>query len=223
MAVKIGAITVGQSPRADILPEIAGLCGEVVIEERGALDGLSLEDIGLLAPTPGDYILVTRLRDGTSVHIAKKHIIDRMQRHIDDLIARGAAGILLLCTGEFPPFACGKPVLYPQKLLQHFVAGVAGERAVGVLTPDISQVGQAGRRWVENGARTVVVEPATPYGDPARVAEAAVTLKQRGAELIVMDCIGYTCAMKEQATGLTGLPAVLPRTVAARAVAELFG
>lgn len=222
MAVKIGAITVGQSPRTDILPEIVDLLGDVTIEERGALDGLTLEDIGRLAPAVGDYILVTRLRDGTSVHIAKKYILERMQRHIDDLIAGGAAGILLFCTGEFPPFRCDKPVLYPQKLLQHFVAAIAGDRVVGVLTPDVSQTVQCGSRWLENGVKSVLVEPASPYGDAGKVAEAAVALKEKGAQLLVMDCIGYTCGMKEQAVRLTGLPAVLPRTVAARAVAELF-
>ncbi|MGL5514464.1 MAG: AroM family protein [Sporomusa sp.] len=48
-------------------------------------------------------------------------------------------------------------------------------------------------------------------------------LKQQGAQLVVMDCIGYTCTMKNAVAKLTGLPVVLPRTVAARAVAELFG
>jgi protein AroM len=223
VASKIGAITVGQSPRIDVVSEIINLCGGVELDERGALDGLSDEEIQRLSPEQGDYVLVTRLKDGRSVRIAKKHILTRMQLHIDDLIQQGAAGILLLCTGEFPGFRCSKPILYPQRLLQYFVASVANDKVVGVLSPDASQIPQSSRRWRENGVANVVVQPANPYGDPEQVLDAGKNLKQQGAEVIVMDCIGYTCAMKEQIKQSTGLPVVLPRTIAARTVSELFG
>jgi len=223
MACKIGAITVGQSPRSDVVPEIAGLLGNVELIQWGALDGLTTAEIAKLAPSPGDYVLVTRLKDGTSVHIAKRYILERMQLQINEFIRQGADGILLLCTGEFPGFHCAKPVLYPQRLLQYFVMGTAADRIVGVATPDASQVPQATRRWQEYGVKNVVVEPATPYGEPSEVLQAAAALKRRGAEIVVMDCIGYTSKMKEAITELTGLPVILPRTVAARTVAEIFG
>lgn len=223
MAFKIGAITVGQSPRTDVVHEMLGLLGTVELEQRGALDGLSGDEIAAFAPGPGDYVLVTRLRDGSSVRIAEKHILQRMQVHIDELLSKGAEGILLLCTGEFPPFQCSKPILYPQRLLQHFTVGTVADRIVGVLTPDISQVPQATRRWQANGVKGVIVEPASPYGDPLEVTKAALKLKARGAQVVVMDCIGYNCVMKQEIVKLTGLPTIVPRTVAARAVAELFG
>ena len=55
------------------------------------------------------------------------------------------------------------------------------------------------------------------------VYEAALKLRDRGAELLVMDCIGFTWEMKRRVLKETGLPVVLPRTVAARTLAELFG
>ena len=137
VASKIGAITVGQSPRTDVTNEIEELLGQVELIQRGALDGLTSDDIASMAPQPGDYVLVTRLTDGTSVRIAKKYILERMQFHIDDLIGSGAEGILLLCTGDFPGFTCPKPILYPQKLLQHFVAAACADQVVGVLIPDV--------------------------------------------------------------------------------------
>lgn len=223
MAFKIGAITIGQSPRTDVVPEMIGLLGNVELEQRGALDGMSAEEIAAIAPQPGEYILVTKLRDGRSVRIAEKHILQRIQSHIDDLVRNGAEGVLMLCTGEFPGFQCTKPILYPQRLLQHFVAGAMADRSIGVLTPDISQVPQAARRWKEYGVKEVLVEPASPYGNPADVIKAALTLKERRVQTIVMDCIGYTCVMKQEIVKQTGLPTIVPRTVAARVVGELFG
>ena len=38
----IGTVTIGQSPRIDVVPEIAAILGDnIIINEAGALDGLS--------------------------------------------------------------------------------------------------------------------------------------------------------------------------------------
>jgi len=51
---KIGAVTIGQSPRVDIVPEFRAAAGlELEIVERGALDGLSPDEIRTLAPGRG--------------------------------------------------------------------------------------------------------------------------------------------------------------------------
>ena len=52
---KLGAITVGQSPRTDVPDDIMGIFqGKVEILDRGALDGLTVEDIDRLAPDAGE-------------------------------------------------------------------------------------------------------------------------------------------------------------------------
>ncbi len=224
MVKKIGAITIGQSPRVDVVPEITGLMGRVEIVECGALDGLTNAQIAAMAPKEQDYVLVTRLRDGSSVKISETYILARMQAQIDRLVAEeGAEGILLLCSGEFPAFTCTKPLLYPQTLLQRFVTTVAQGKKLGVMTPDQDQVAQVRRRWNSNGIGAVVAAAGSPYGPQEKIWEAAETLKSQGAEMIVLDCIGFNQFMKEEIKRITGVPVILPRTVAARAVAELFG
>ena len=52
---KIGAITVGQSPRVDLIPEIQPILGDSVeIIQAGALDGLSKGEIAKFVPRPGE-------------------------------------------------------------------------------------------------------------------------------------------------------------------------
>ena len=59
---KVGLITVGQSPRSDVVPDMAAILGgDVEILEAGALDGLSRAQIAPLAPEGDDEIIVTRL------------------------------------------------------------------------------------------------------------------------------------------------------------------
>ena len=58
----VGMITIGQSPRSDVVPDMVEILGPgVEIRERGALDGLSPREIAALAPAPDDDLLVTRL------------------------------------------------------------------------------------------------------------------------------------------------------------------
>jgi protein AroM len=220
---KVGAITIGQSPRTDVVPEMLEVLGpSVEILEGGALDGLSTDAIASMAPREGQYVLVTRLRDGSSVHVAKEQILPRMQEQIDRLVAAGAEAIALLCTGEFPAFRSRRLLVEPQPVLQHFVAGVAGGRRLGAVVPAREQVEQGTRRWKASGAGEVCVVAGSPYADIGELERAAVALKDWGAELIVLDCIGFTGAMKARAAAIVGVPVILPRTVLARTLAELL-
>lgn len=63
--MKVGAITIGQSPRADVVQELLPLMGEQVeLIQAGALDGLTREDIQAFAPGPEDYIYVNLATSG---------------------------------------------------------------------------------------------------------------------------------------------------------------
>ena len=50
----IGMITIGQSPRVDVVPEIREILGDgIEVLEAGALDGLSLEEVKGFSPRKG--------------------------------------------------------------------------------------------------------------------------------------------------------------------------
>ena len=219
---KIGAITVGQSPRVDVTPDIEPLLRGITLVQRGALDGMTKEELKAIEPEEGDYVLVSRLKDGTSVKMAEKHILPRIQKIITELNEEGMEAILMLCTGQFPHFESKVPLFYPQVLLQYFAEAVIGEKTLGVLTPDESQFPQSIQRWKENGVKNVLVEAVSPYTEADKVPEAAKRLKDKGADMIVLDCIGYSEAMKQALHEAVDIPAILGRTVAARFIAELY-
>ena len=76
----VGLITVGQSPRNDVVPDMAAILGgDVGILEAGALDGLTRAEIAPLAPEGDDEILVTRLADGSSVFVGRNKVIPRIE------------------------------------------------------------------------------------------------------------------------------------------------
>lgn len=222
----IGVLTIGQSPRADRLGDDvrAVLGARTRVVERGALDGLSDEEIARLTPNDGDYRLITLLRSGRSVEIGKPAILERLQRQIAHLEEEeGVDATMLLCTGAFPPFAHRQPLLLPQEALYGVVAGLAAGGRIGALIPLEEQREQSLRKWSERGVSEVSVYPASPYGDDpiASVERASEMARRDGVTALFMDCFGYDLAMKAAARRHFGGPVVLARTLAARLIAEM--
>ena len=101
--IKIGAITVGQSPRTDLTPEMLPILGDSIsLIQMGGLDGLTRKEIEAFVPAADDHVLVSRLTDGSSVTFGESHILSRLQDCIGALENDGVSMIVFLCTGEFP-------------------------------------------------------------------------------------------------------------------------
>ena len=191
--IKVGAITVGQSPRVDVTDDILPILGDdIQLIQAGALDHMTPEQLRAIEPQQGDYVLVSRLKDGTSVRFAERHILPRLQEAIDTLTAQGVQMILMLCTGEFPPqLQAQVPLIYPCRLLDGLVPALARRGKIGVVVPDISQKEQNIRRW-DGIAKEVHVVAASPYADMEGIQSAAEKLRELDVDLLILDCIGYT-------------------------------
>lgn len=220
--MKIGAITVGQSPRVDVTSDIMSIFGEKVeLLEIGALDGLSYEEIARFAPEKDDYILVSRMNDGGSVTFAEKHILNRIQECIHTLEERGVAIILFFCTGDFPvEFESKVPLIYPNRVLSAIVPLLTRKSSIIVLAPSVLQIEQTRERW-SSLVDEVTVYGASPYGDIEEIRMVADKITASEGDLVILDCIGYTQEMKDIISRVAKKPVILPRTLAARLISEL--
>ncbi|KUK17175.1 AroM family protein [Thermococcus sibiricus] len=216
--MKVGFITIGQSPRVDVVPEIKPYLWDVEIIECGALDGLTLEEIKELAPKEGEYVLVSRLRDGTQVRLSREKIVKRLQECIKKLETEVDI-IGVLCTGEFPELTSKKPLVEPSLLLLKTVEAL-GVSKLGVIVPDPDQIEMTKRKW-SGIADTIKVQSVSPYlGGEEELVKAAQELGD--CDLIVLDCIGYGLNAKRLVKNVTKKPVVLPRTLMARVIGELL-
>jgi protein AroM len=221
----VGLITIGQSPRTDVVPEMAAVIGPgVEVREAGALDGLSRAEIAALAPTGSDEILVTRLLDGTPVFLGKQKIVGHVEARIAALEEAGATLNALLCTGAFPPLRATKALIQPQPVLFGTLRGMRWPGRLGVITPSVPHVPQTEARWRRDGFDPVVA-PLSPYEeeDAAALARVADTLRAAGAGLVVMDCMGFRRKTRNELRALTGAPVLLANLLVARVIAELCG
>ena len=111
----VGLVTIGQSPRPDVVPDMAEITGPGVdIREAGALDGLGRAEIDALAPREGDEVLVTRLADGARVFLGRQRIEGLLEQRIAALETAGATLTALMCTGNFPKLRATRPLVQPR-------------------------------------------------------------------------------------------------------------
>jgi protein AroM len=224
--VRLGVVTIGQTPRTDLTPELARHLPGAEIVERGALDGLSAAQIHELAPQAGEHVLTTRLRDGGSAVIGEGAVINRLPAVIQELEADVDA-ILLACTGPFPGIDHRRPLFVPDRIIAHAVgaAATAGE-PVGIIAPLPEQVEDTTRKFdaVLRGMSAVHVAACSPYtGTTSELRRAGRSLAEDGARLLAMDCFGYTADMRRIVAEETGLPVIVARSIAARLAAEALG
>ena len=221
--IKIGAITIGQSPRSDIMKDVRPILPDTMeLAEYGALDDMTYEEImEQFHPREGDEILVSRMRDGRQAKFTEAFVTPYVQKKIDQAEAEGASAIILFCTGVFPPFRHNVLFLEPQPLFHSTAAHLAGGRKIGVLIPEPDQIAQAYHFWGERGVE-IVAASASPYHEFDRILEAASVFKDQDLAFICTDCMGYTMEMKHAIQELTGLPVLLPRTLVAQILCELF-
>ena len=62
----LGIVTIGQSPRPDLVSAFAAFAPGARVEVRGALDGMATDAIDALARRDTDYPLLVRLTDGST-------------------------------------------------------------------------------------------------------------------------------------------------------------
>src|SRR5690348_16364766 len=99
----LGTLTIGQAPRADVVPIIDRHVPEGVRRiHRGVLDGLSDAEIAArYLAEPGEAALVTRLNDGRVVELSRSRMRDGAEQALKRLEADSCDVILILCTGTF--------------------------------------------------------------------------------------------------------------------------
>ncbi|NIQ04280.1 MAG: AroM family protein [Candidatus Korarchaeota archaeon] len=224
MSQNIGMITIGQSPRNDIISDMRSILGsDISIIECGALDGLSPKEITTLQPPTKENLLVTRLREGTEVTVNKAEIVTRLNECITKLEAKTKV-IVLLCTGKFEELQSKKPMLEPFLLLRNLLEIMLPTNSkLGMVIPSAEQAERMRDVWKLKGVKKMIIEAYSPYkGEGEKLTEKVKKFKKNGVDMIVLNCMGYSKEMREKVKKITNLPVILPRTLIARIVKDIL-
>jgi protein AroM len=217
----LGVVTVGQTPRNDLTPDLLRTTGVALIE-FGALDGLGSPEIETLAPRPGEAALVTRLRDGSHVSVAA----DRMHALIQSAVREAESdpsslGTLLMCTGPFEGLEHRGLLFQADDLLSGAVRALGRRARVGVICPLEGQRHESARKF-EDGVLEVSTAAANPYGSADEVLPVARSLAAEGMEIVVLDCMGFDAGHRSAIETNLRIPTLLARTAVGRLVGSLL-
>lgn len=220
---KIGMISIGQSPRPDILSIFTDTWGNHIdLIEIGALDGLEHADVEQMSPQENDDVLVVKMADGQQHIVGRRHLIPRIESCAETLIKHHVTALVLLCTGDFRPFRYAVPFIIPQKIVDNTISALVGSgQVVGVMIPAEEQQKQMRRNLMSHGIVPVFAS-ASPHLGEDGIMEAAQQLKRYAADFIVMHCFGYTQNMRDLVKDVTGKPVLLSNLLVAKVAGELL-
>jgi protein AroM len=222
MKSRVGLITIGQSPRTDIVPHIEEILGpDIQIREIGALD--EIED-----PLHSEYrysgglgpVFATRLRDGSHIELSEATLLPLIRKCVEQLQSEGICVFGLLCTGEYPDLDDIRGLVRPYGLLHGVVDSLMPEGRLGIMVPTPHQVSDKEVEW-EKPNREAFVYAASPYRGDEEVYDACARLKAANVGLVVMDCLGYSKRIKLMVCAEMGVPVILAGSLLAWALKEM--
>ena len=213
-------LTIGQSPRQDVVPEVLSMVGDAAayIEavEAGALDGLSRQEVRAGAPRDGEMPLVSRLRSGEEIIIGEDFAEERMAALLSRIPPGDVAAIL--CTGPFFGIAERPGLIKAGPIFDEtFREACSPGATVGMLIPEPRQENDA-RRRVPEGCPCVIAV-ASPYSNGG--VEERLADEFREVDLVGLNCLGYDGPLEAAVARATGKPVVLARRALAEAVVRV--
>jgi len=218
---KLGILTLGQSPRDDIIPTFESVLGEgVTYIQSGALDKLTPYEIEQITTNIENIGIETRLLSGESILVRKESLIKNLTEKAIELDEE-CDKTVLLCSGRFPALKRSTPnLIQPIEYLHPLVKAAASDRCLCIVGPD-SDMAMAPYQW-RDSAQKIVTAAASPYEQDKKLKNAAKIAKESGAELIFMDDMGFTEAQRLLIRETSGLTTINATSMFARIIEELL-
>ena len=183
---RIGAILIGQSPRPDLVKPLVKANPNFQYIESGALDFVDPADI----PEPtSEYILTTRLNDGTLVRVDESYLFPLLKLAVANAERQGAVMSVLLCAGPFDGLTGAQPLYRPTAMVDTILQ-TRGVNKIAVLSPSREQASAIHQKWLSRGyVPTVFVDPGLPDAELAQWMREQ--LHYSAAEYLVVDYVGH--------------------------------
>ncbi len=220
MTPRLGIVTIGQTPRPDLVEAFGAEAPLAEVRVAGALAGAGDADLQAIA-APGDYPLLVRLASGRTIEVPRERLVPRVADAARRLAAEGASLVVVACAGDFPDVPCPAPVLLPGRIVPAVAGAISVSRRIGVVTPNRAQAPYAARKWREDGFDPIVAW-ASP-ADDGEMARAAAAFRDPGIDLVVIDCMGHADEARRAMAAWTGRPVLAAQSVVARVAGALLG
>lgn len=215
---RVAFVTLGQSPRTDLVPQIINSI-EVPIKtiEYGLLDNLDHDYIASITPEPGKPAFLTHLRDGSQVELATAWAYRRFRKIYEEIRHHGADLVVLMSTTCGHDFRPGGATIISDNVVDRLINLMAGaDLTLGVVVPTqglLIGLDVLGGPWP---ARVIV--RAARHGDLKALALAIDEMST--CDVIVLHSMGYSDKDRTFVQRRSGKPTIINRRIIANAIRD---
>ncbi|MHB1627363.1 MAG: AroM family protein [Bacilli bacterium] len=210
---RIGLITIGQSPRPDLLHALE-LSGRDDVAVLGALDSATEDDVLQMRWSPdNDELPLFTWYCGRPFILGKRRLSTYVQKAVSTIESRVSA-VSILCTESFGEVKTSVTNIQIDRLLFNETASLINGRAsrlLGVFVPVQGQVVPGEARWgLFANAQAICLRPKSEDYDIRGACQKLIERCGSIPDLVVLDCMGYGDMEARVVSEEMGCPTVLP-------------
>ncbi|ECG9225015.1 AroM family protein [Salmonella enterica] len=224
MSASLAILTIGVVPMSEVLPLLTEYIDEQHITHHSLLGKMSREDVMAdYAVEPGDDPLLTLLNDNQIAHVSRQKVERDLQSVVEVLDNQGYDVIILMSTAVIKSMAARNTILLePLRIIPPFVASIVDGHQVGVIVPVAELLAAQEKKW-QVLQKPPVYSLANPvHGSEQQLIDAGQALLDQGADVIMLDCLGFHQRHRDILQQALDVPVLLSNVLIARLASELL-
>ncbi|MEV8667042.1 AroM family protein [Klebsiella pneumoniae] len=217
-------LTIGVVPLAGVLPLLTEHIREEQIAHISLLGEMTPDEVmAEYAVGDGEKGLLTLLSNNQLVMVSRQKIERDVRSAIAMLDRQHYDVILLLSSEQLTGFTTHHAILLePQRIIPPLVASIVDGHQVGVIVPVEEIMPMQRQKWLslEKSPYYALANPFT--GSYSELLTAGKTLLEQGADVLVLDCLGYYQHHRDVLQKALDVPVLLSNVLVSRLAAELL-
>ncbi|EGO2965690.1 AroM family protein [Salmonella enterica subsp. enterica serovar Mbandaka] len=224
MSASLAILTIGVVPMSEVLPLLTEYIDEQHITHHSLLGKMSREDVMAdYAVEPGDDPLLTLLNDNQIAHVSRQKVERDLQSVVEVLDNQGYDVIILMSTAAIKSMAARNSILLePLRIIPPLVASIVDGHQVGVIVPVAELLAAQEKKWQVLQMPPVYSLANPVHGSEQQLIDAGQALLDQGADVIMLDCLGFHQRHRDILQQALDVPVLLSNILIARLASELL-
>ncbi|HFY7498078.1 TPA: AroM family protein [Salmonella enterica subsp. enterica serovar Typhimurium] len=224
MSASLAILTIGVVPMSEVLPLLTEYIDEQHIAHHSLLGKMSREDVMAdYAVEPGDDPLLTLLNDNQIAHVSRQKVERDLQSVVEVLDNQGYDVIILMSTAAIKSMAARNSILLePLRIIPPLVASIVDGHQVGVIVPVAELLAAQEKKWQVLQMPPVYSLANPVHGSEQQLIDAGQALLDQGADVIMLDCLGFHQRHRDILQQALDVPVLLSNVLIARLASELL-
>ncbi|ECF4313962.1 AroM family protein [Salmonella enterica subsp. enterica] len=224
MSASLAILTIGVVPMSEVLPLLTEYIDEQHITHHSLLGKMSREDVMAdYAVEPGDDPLLTLLNDNQIAHVSRQKVERDLQSVVEVLDNKGYDVIILMSTAAIKSMAARNSILLePLRIIPPLVASIVDGHQVGVIVPVAELLAAQEKKWQVLQMPPVYSLANPVHGSEQQLIDAGQALLDQGADVIMLDCLGFHQRHRDILQQALDVPVLLSNVLIARLASELL-